>query len=172
MDNCFGRNPCGRHFSYDAPREINGCDLGWYSHLPGGIGKLGDVRFVLDGAPKHVHYPYNPDADNCGWTEGWVNLNTAFNLSLAYMAKADTELTIQQKDGAVVVRLRAPLNFDYEKRETARVELHFEDGSAQEITLHEESVSSGFFTGSLTPQEKPVSATYGYGYLATETALE
>jgi len=172
MDNCFGRNPCGRHFSYDARREIEGCDLGWYSHLPGGIGKLGDVRFVLDGAPKHVHYPYHPEAGNYGWTEGWVNFNTAFNLSLAYMAKADTELTLQQKDGAVVVRLRAPLNFDYEKRETARVELHLEDGSAQEITLHEESASSAFFTGSLTPQEKPVSASYGYGYLATEAVLE
>jgi len=172
MDNCFGRNPCGRHFSYDAPRDIEGCDLGWYSHLPGGIGKLGEARFVLDGAPKHVHYPYNPGAGNYGWTEGWVNFNTAFNLSLAYMAKADTELTLHQKGAAVVVRLHAPLNFDYERTETARVELHFEDGSSQEVTLHEESLNSPFFIGSLTPQKKPISASYGYGYLATEAIFK
>jgi len=172
LDNCFGRNPCGRHFSYDAIREIEGCDLGWYSHLPGGIGKLGDVRFVLDGAPKHVHYPYNPGAGNYGWTEGWVNFNTAFNLSLAYMARADTELTLEQKDAPVVVRLRAPLNFDYQKKETARIELRFDDGTKQELTLHEESNNSAFFTASLNSQQKPISASYGYGYLAANAILK
>ena len=172
MDICFGRNPCGRHFSYDAPREIEGCDLGWYSHLPGGIGQLANVRFALDGAPKHVHYPYNPGAGNYGWTEGWVNFNTAFNLSLAYMAKADTELTLQRRGAAVVARLRAPLNFHYERTETARVALHFKDGSMQEVTLDEESQNSEVFTGALTPARMPVSAGYGYGYLATKAALE
>ena len=171
MDNCFGRNPCGRHFSYDATREIEGCDLGWYSHFPSGIGRLGDARFVLDGAPKHVHYPYNPDAGDYGWSEGWVNFNTAFNLSLAYMARTDTELELEQKGTAITVRLRAPLNFDYERKESARVVLQFEDGSTQEVVIHEESNNSAFFSASLTPSERLLSASYGCGYFAAKAIL-
>ena len=81
MDNAFGRNPTGRHFSYDAPREIEGCELGWYKFHRGGIGQLADVVFVFDAAPKNEHYPYNPQVGNVGWYEGWVNFNTCFNLA-------------------------------------------------------------------------------------------
>ncbi|MFO1520585.1 MAG: hypothetical protein U1G05_00785 [Kiritimatiellia bacterium] len=60
FDNMFGRNPTGRHFSYDAPREIEGVEFGWYKFLPGGIGRLAEARFVIDGSPKDGHYPYHP----------------------------------------------------------------------------------------------------------------
>jgi hypothetical protein len=43
FDNMFGRNPTGRHFSYDAPREIEGVEFGWYRFLPGGIGRLAEA---------------------------------------------------------------------------------------------------------------------------------
>ncbi|MCH5376031.1 MAG: hypothetical protein JJ992_18840, partial [Planctomycetes bacterium] len=58
FDNGFGRNPVGRHFSYDAPREIEGVEFGWFSFYAGGIGQLAKARFVIDGAPKDCHYPY------------------------------------------------------------------------------------------------------------------
>ena len=84
FDNAFGRNPTGRHFSYDGPSEIEGVDLGWYSAHHGGVGLLEPVRFVFDGSPKTNHYPNHPEIGNLGWTEGWVQFNTAFNISMAY----------------------------------------------------------------------------------------
>ena len=51
FDNAFGRNPTGRHFSYDGPKEIEGVDQGWYSTHHGGVGLLEPVRFVFDGSP-------------------------------------------------------------------------------------------------------------------------
>lgn len=89
FDNGFGRNPVGRHFSYDAPREIEGVEFGWFKFLPGGIGRLADARFVIDGSPKDGHYPYHPEKGDFGWTEGWIQFNTPFNLSLAWLAYAE-----------------------------------------------------------------------------------
>lgn len=176
VDNCFGRNPCGRHFSYDAPRELQGVEHGWYSYHKGGIGKLADARFVLDGAPKHVHYPYHPEKRNYGWTEGWVNFNTAFNLSLAYMAKADTELKLEQKGGVLVVRLRAPLNFDYAKDEPVTVTVRGSKSVA--VTLKEESARSRVHVGHVELTKLGVKAgdhlecTYGFGYMGTSTSIK
>ena len=47
IDNQWGRNPTGRHFSYDAPREIEGVERGWYTFHRGGIGQLAKARFCL-----------------------------------------------------------------------------------------------------------------------------
>ena len=91
FDNMFGRNPVGRHFSFDAPREIEGVEFGWFKFLPGGIGRLAEARFVIDGSPKNGHYPYHPEKGDFGWTEGWIQFNTAFNVSLAYLAWNETE---------------------------------------------------------------------------------
>lgn len=173
LDNCFGRNPCGRHFSYDAPRELQGVEHGWYSYHHGGIGQLANARFVLDGAPKHVHYPYNPKAGNYGWTEGWVNFNTAFNISLAYMARADTELKLKQEGGVLVVMLRAPLNFDYAKDEPVTLVISTKQGTTN-VTLKEDGPRSLVHSGHVNLSDLGVKAgdevwcSYGYGYMATE----
>jgi len=172
MDNCFGRNPCGRHFSYDAPREVEGVEHGWHSYHPSGIGQLAEVRFVLDGAPKHVHYPYHPERGNYGWTEGWVNFNTAFNVSLAYVTKADTNLELQQVGDEILVRLRAPLNFDTTEEEP--VTLTVKGPNSVPVTLTETSPASGEHIGRVSLSDlgaKPgdtVTCSYGFGYLATE----
>ena len=84
FDNMFGRNPLGRHFGFDAAKEIEGVDLGWFSKHEGGLGALGEVYGRLDGSPKESAYPYNPSA-HPGYTEGWVAFNTAWNMSLAYL---------------------------------------------------------------------------------------
>ncbi len=175
MDNCFGRNPCGRHFSYDASREVEGVEYGWYSYHKGGIGQLAEARFVLDGAPKHVHYPYHPERGNYGWTEGWVNFNTAFNVSLAYMAKADTKLRMVQHGDTVFVRLRTPLNFDVRKDEP--MELTVKGSKEVTITLVEEAPCSDTHVGQLSLSDLSVSAgetiecSYGFGYMQTSTSL-
>lgn len=186
-DNCFGRNPTGRHFSYDAPREVEGVELGWYSFHHGGIGRLAEARFVLDGAPKNAHYPYHPERGNIGWTEGWVQFNVAYNISLAYLAHAETNVTLARRGDELIVRLEAPLNFDYDKAETATVIVTSGEG-VERITVTEESASSRFLSAKVKLhtakaaasgdggiQAAPgasIEAAYGFGYLARRATLK
>lgn len=170
MDNAFGRNPTGRCFSYDAPREIEGCDLGWFSYMRGGIGQLGDVRFVFDGAPKNEHYPYDPQVGNVGWTEGWIEFNTAFDISLAFMALADTRLEAVRTGDEIEIRLTAPLNFDYDKVETATVELATA-GKVSRIELREEGKNAAVFSARVKAPAGEAVISYGYGCFGHRTTV-
>lgn len=176
FDGMFGRNPTGRHFSFDAPREIEGVEHGWYSFHVGGIGRLAAVRFVIDGSPKNQHYPYHPEAGNVGWTEGWVQFNTAFNISLAYLAFAETSLTLRREGDDVVVQLTAPLNFDYAKVETAEIILTTgpaDSAATATLDVIEDSADSRTFTGrTRLPAGTSATASYGFGYLARRVTLQ
>lgn len=172
FDNCFGRNPAGRHFSYDAPREIEGVEFGWYSYHHGGIGQLANARFVFDGAPKNDHYPYHPELGDIGWTEGWVNFNTAYNLSMSYLARSETQIQAQYRDGVLSVRLKAPINFDYTKREYAEVRVLLADGSGLRMRVDEESSDSAYLSGQLDLGAAPVSVAYGFGYFEVRTDVK
>lgn len=179
FDAMFGRNPSGRHFSYDAPREIEGVEHGWYSFLPGGIGRLAEARFVLDGSPKNQHYPYHPEVGNVGWTEGWIQHNTPFNLSLAYLARHSSKIELARDGEELVIRLEAPLNFDSKTIETASVKLNISSGGSKTVELNEEGPDSRFFSARLPVSQLPkaangdakLQATYGHGYLATQSQL-
>lgn len=163
LDNSFGRNPCGRHCSFDAVAEIEGVDLGWYHQHPGGIGQLEDARFVLEGAPKNAHYPYHPERADIGWTEGWVSFNVAYNLSLAYMAWIDTSFEVTEDKKWKTIRLKVPLNFDYTKAETVTVNLTNKKGKVTPLILTEESPNSAYFSAKVkVPANTTVS--YGLGY--------
>lgn len=187
FDNMFGRNPVGRHFSFDGPREIEGVEFGWFRDLPGGIGKLSGARFVLDGSPKDGHYPYHPEKGDFGWTEGWVQFNVAYNISLAYLAWSETKVEAVRNGGDLVVRLTAPLNFAYDKVETATVLVTTASGDTERVKVTEESPCGATFIGRipLTPANTPardngsleaksgekVVVSYGYGYLARQITL-
>jgi len=187
FDNMFGRNPAGRHFSFDAPREIEGVEHGWFTYLQGGIGRLANARFVFDGSPKNAAYPYHPENGNTGWTEGWIQFNTPFNVSLAYLAHAETEITIQRDADAIVVRLKAPLNFDYSKVESGTVQISASSGDEETLIVTEESANAQFLSGRIRFQTGPVSqrgdgllqlaprasvkAGYGYGYLGRDAEI-
>ena len=187
FDNGFGRNPTGRHFSYDAPREIEGVETGWYSFLPGGIGQLANARFVIDGSPKNPHYPFHPEAGNVGWTEGWVQFNTAFNVSLAYLANATTRIQARRDGNELAVRLEAPLNFDAKTVESAAVLVTSPDGDTETVTVKEESADSRWLSGRLplanggaaVPNDgrlqaargRAVDVSYGHGWLACRATV-
>lgn len=90
VDNVFGRNPTGRAAQYrvtDPDLAFEGLDKGWFSEYQGGYGILQGLPGVLDGSPKNGHYPYEPTLGNIGHTEGWVNVNTAFAESVAWLAR-------------------------------------------------------------------------------------
>ncbi len=171
FDNAFGRNPAGRHFSYDAPREIEGVEHGWYSYHEGGIGQLAEARFVFDGSPKNQHYPYHPEVGDVGWSEGWVTFNTAYNLSLSYLALSESSIEASYDGQVLTVRLQAPINFDYDLIERAQVRVLMRDGSEQIMTVIEESVDSPFLSGKLALKGEPHSVAYGYGYFETRFIL-
>ena len=187
MDHAFGRNPTGRHFIYDAPREIEGVERGWYSFYVGGVGELEDVPFTFDGAPKAPSYPYNPEVGNISWTEGWVSFNTAFNRSLAAMAYFETELKLEQHHDKVELRLRTPWNFDYATTELLELTLVTSTGDREVITLQEMDPLSSVLGGQIiTIRNAPpiphngtlevetgdiVSVAYGHGYYSHRTDL-
>ncbi|WP_309379813.1 discoidin domain-containing protein [Cerasicoccus frondis] len=172
FDNAFGRNPAGRHFSYDAPREIEGVEFGWYSYHEGGIGQLAEARFVFDGSPKNQHYPYHPEVGDVGWSEGWVTFNTAYNLSLSYLALSETAIEASWNGRVLTVRLKAPINFDYGQIEHAKIRVLLMDGSEQLMTVTEESVDSPYLAGELELTNAPHSVAYGYGYFETRVSLQ
>ncbi|MEX0643224.1 MAG: discoidin domain-containing protein [Pirellulales bacterium] len=187
MDNAFGRNPTGRAFSHDAPREVEGVDIGWYIKVRGGVGQLGDARFVLEGAPKREHYPYNPSVGNVGWTEGWIEFNTAYNASLAAMAYRDTKVRLTKKRDAIAVDLRAPLNFDYQHEEPIALQVESSNGDTETVTLKENGAFAEEFVGILPTvigdaepgdgilqirDDGCVETSYGYGYLTRRSKIQ
>jgi hypothetical protein len=171
VDDCFGRNPCGRHFSYDAPREIEGVEHGWYSFHKGGIGQLENSRFVFDGSPKNAHYPFHPEVGNVGWTEGWVAFNSAWNASLAALATHDTQLTCERRGRGILVRLRAPLDFDECTRETGVVTV-VRDGVPEPLEVVEEDVDSAWLSAVIDDAAGVTRVTYGHGFWQTATDVQ
>lgn len=172
FDQLFGRNPVGRHFSFDAPREVEGVEHGWFKFHVGGIGRLAEARFVIDGSPKNAHYPYHPEKGDTGWTEGWIQHNLPFNLSLAYLARSDTRLELVRDGSDVIVRLEAPLNFDATTVETGVVEVVAADGTRERVTVSEESADGRRFTARLPGRAAAgLSASYGVGYMGTTASL-
>ena len=188
VDNFSGRNPVGRHFCFRAPSEVEGVEYGWFSRYPGGIGRLRDARFVIDGAPKNQHYPYNPEIGNVGWTEGWIQFNTPLNLSLAYLAWSESAIELKREANHLLVRLRAPLDFDYGKAETATVAIASGQGDSERVTVTESGPSTGVFTGRLPLRSNAatsindgvlqfrdgttVQASHGFGYLGRHAKLK
>jgi len=188
FDNMFGRNPVGRHFSFDAPREIEGVEHGWFKFHVGGIGRLVNARFVIDGSPKNAHYPYHPEKGDIGWTEGWIQFNTAFNISLAYLAWSESKIDLSKEGDELVIRLRAPLNFDYGKVETGNVIVTTSDGKQVRVTVTEDSANSMTFTERITLQPETaapvrnrvltfqpgttIKVCHGFGYLGRHATLK
>jgi hypothetical protein len=167
LDNVFGRNPVGRHFSYDAPREVEGVEHGWFTFCPGGIGRLAQARFVLDASPKDFHYPYHPEMLGRGYTEGWIQFNTPFNASMAYLAYDRTALQVTREGDSVLIRLCAPINFDDAVPETATLQLTTPNGSVTDLTVTEEATASPFLMVRIPAAKAPAGSvvSYGFGYL-------
>ncbi|WP_234735797.1 galactose-binding domain-containing protein [Tellurirhabdus bombi] len=190
MDNVYGRNPTGRHYSYDALTDFEGADLGWFKELEGGAASLQTVRGVLDGSPKEGVYPYDPYSGDPGHTEGWVTFNTAWMAGLAYLAADVTEIQFydaefknriqQARSGQKIgIRLTAPLNLDPTKSEKAMVVLTDSKGAQNRMTLDEAGTNGVYFQQVIDLAASPVAvskkgglrASYGLGDFKKEAVL-
>ena len=187
LDGMYGRNPVGRHFSFDAPREVEGVEHGWFRFYPGGIGRLADARFVIDGSPKNAHYPYHPEVGDIGWTEGWVQFNVCYNITLSYLAWSESKVEVSREGDEIVIRLTAPLNFDYNQAETGSVTVFSGLGDEERVTVTEDSNSSATLTGRIKLQPASaakagdgnlqfkegttIKASHGFGYLGRHATI-
>lgn len=188
LDNFSGRNPVGRHFCFRAPTEIEGVEYGWFKRYPGGIGRLRDARFVIDGSPKNPHYPYHPEIGDVGWTEGWIQFNVALNISLSYLAWSETSLDLKREGDELVVTLRAPLDFDPAQAETGTVDVESGQGDRERVTVTETGPATGIFVGRVRLQPDAatvpgdgtlqfrtgttVRVSHGFGYLGHHATLK
>ena len=138
---------------------------------------------VIDGNAPEGCYPYNPSAYNTGYTEGWVNYNAAWNVSIAYLAADACSLAVSAESGkvgdAVTVTLNAPLNTDPAKQEQGEVQITLADGTRTSLTVLEVGTDSAVFTGIYNlPQTEEVEISYGSGLfknactVAVETDVE
>lgn len=170
LDNVFGRNPTGRHFSYDAETDFEGVEQGWFKEYQGGAGQLQSARGVLDGSPKETTYPYNPYAGDPGHTEGWVTFNTAWNAALAFLSTADVEVVTMGANfqfskssvGAgqtAGIRLEAPLNFDYDELEKGTVQVKVNGEARRDLEVTEASLNSRFFQTTIEIQPEQASTS-------------
>ncbi|MEU5100757.1 hypothetical protein AB0H07_00470 [Streptomyces sp. NPDC021354] len=185
VDNIFGRNPTGRHASYDAPSKtvgFEGVEHGWFSEYYGGAGLLENVPGVLDGSPKNGHYPFNPEQGNIGHTEGWVAFNTAWNESLAWRAADQTQLKVSTRgraparvvpgDTEVRIDLAAPLNLDADTLGQGTVDVRVGDRATKRLTVTQTEKNSKTFSATVnlaTLGAKPrdaITVTYGHGPFA------
>lgn len=168
IDNMFGRNPSGRMFFYDAIRDIEGADLGWYKKYAGGNGVLGDVAGRIDGSPKEASYPYNPDADP-GYTEGWIAYNSAWNASLAYEAAdkilVSTDVSKVEAGNPIQITMTSAANLDYSQVETAEVVVtNTMTGESEKVTVTENAEDGSYFTGTYIVPDTTCKLEISYGY--------
>lgn len=167
IDHVFGRNPTGRHYSYDAVRDFEGADLGWFREYDGGAGMLQTARGVLDGSVKEPAFPYDPYGGDPGHTEGWVTFNTAWMMAMAYQAADATRIEVfdeqwtnpvneTTRSGRIGIRLYAPLNLDPTVQETATVQVSGgAKGEKVVIRLKEHALNGLYFDGMLAIDTLP-----------------
>ena len=94
--------------------------------------------------------------------------------AVAYLAHAETSLTLRRDGDNVIVQLTAPLNFDYAKIETAEVVVISATGATEKLLVTEDSPNARTFSGRLRAPRNPsatVEASYGFGYLAHRATL-
>ncbi|MFC6099405.1 hypothetical protein [Olivibacter domesticus] len=181
IDNVFGRNPTGRHYSYDACVDFEGADIGWFQELEGGAGMLQTVRGVLDGSPKEDVYQYDPYGGDPGHTEGWVTFNTAWMEGIAYRNYDLTALSVigNLKNKEITLQLAAPLNLNPLVQEQAKIRVAKNGKDDTVVVLEEEGVDALYFKKVLNVEELPfklikgdvLTFSYGLGHFTKEASI-
>ncbi len=177
IENVFGRNPTGRHFSFDGPLDFEGVNEGWFQEYQGGPGMLHLARGVLDSSAKETTFPYKPYTGFPGHTEGWVTFNIPWNISQAYMSPQKTSvavfdssfsksITSARPGDKIGIEITAPLNFDYARREHGKAFVYLNNRLVK-VAVKEVNTSSNRFRGKFTvphDQSDPFKVAYGIAW--------
>jgi hypothetical protein len=129
-------------------------------------------------------YPFNPSG-SYRHLEGWVNHNTAWNVSLAMLNWFDNQpLQAERQKHSLLVRWQAPVNYDATVRDSLPLTLYVNGAPAGTVTLTEETNNGLVFSASIPLQNdallinnKPVKVKkgdtikLGYGYGILEKGL-
>ncbi len=186
VNQVFGLNPAQAHYSNKSDERLEidgywpGIETGWPDAHPNGAGKLGRVRGALDGTPLDNMFPYNPEPDKEGVlsyyaTEGWAVTNRAWLSSMVFSTLGSHELKVFNSKGESVERvkngetltieLKAALNQDWQKPESAWVLLSVKDQEVRKIEVTETGDNTGVFRATYkveAPEKSMIEISYGY----------
>jgi hypothetical protein len=188
VDFVFGRNPAGAHLGNKSRLRVAmdgfwpGVEVGWPHPYVFGTGELGPVRGALDGSPTDAAFPFNPSeaasADRPGvyGTEGWSITNRAWMSTVTFSTLGShairfmdpqTGATIQKPKPDIPprVELRAALNMNPERVETAWIEVQRDGGISRQLVT-ETGVNTGLFATDVTVPAGLKTLTVSYGHLA------
>jgi hypothetical protein len=195
VNQVFGLNPAEAHYSNKSKERLDingywhGIEKGWpYSH-PHGYGQLGKVRGTLDGTPLDNMFPYTMNSDiseiNFAYaTEGWAATNRAWMSTVTFSTLGSHELKIynenfqkevtNSRQGEVVnIQLNAALNLDFEKKETAWVQVQVDEEEAFKVKVLETDVNTGIFESQfILDYQESSRIQFSYGYLGFEKKVE
>jgi hypothetical protein len=88
------------------------------------------------------------------------------------LAFSESSLAARVVGDELVVQLTAPLNFDYDRVETAELVVTLITGAAVKLTVTEDSPNARTFSGRMQrPKEAITEVSYGFGYLAHRAKL-
>ena len=101
--------------------------------------------------------------------------NSAFNLSLGYLARQDTELQIEQEGNKLKVQLNAPIHFDASADPT--VEVQVAGKKEAKLNLQRTSLREQTYTGEwsldhiLAKPGDTIEVSYGHGYMQVRKTI-
>lgn len=185
FDNLYGRNPLNAHAAHHPEKGFSDIEKAFPKGFPDDIcARLELVRGTLSCLPGTEMYPFNPSG-SYRHLEGWVNHNTAWNVSLAMLNWFDNEpVKAQRKKDALQISWQAPVNYDPAVKDTLPLTVYVNDRLAGRVVLTEEGNNSLGFTATvpvqgdaLLVQGKPVpvkkgdTIKLGYGYGILEKSL-
>ncbi|WP_190277631.1 hypothetical protein [Adhaeribacter rhizoryzae] len=166
-----------------------GVEKGWpwaYTH---GYGQLGKVRGTLDGTPLDYHFPREnkspvvtasaepvPQIMNGSYaTEGWAISNRGWMATVTFATLGSHEIRHLDKKGKkvietaraneeVIIELKAALNQDWQKPESAWVEVAVDEQPFVKVPVTETGPNTGVFRAVYKVGGK-ANLTAKYGYL-------
>ncbi|TWI82029.1 hypothetical protein LX66_5346 [Chitinophaga japonensis] len=150
FDNLYGRNPLNVFTAHYPEMGFTGVEKGFPKGYHEDVcARLELVRGALSCLPGTEMYPFNP-AGSYRHLEGWVNHNTAWNVSLAMLNWFDNQpLSLTRQENGLAVRWQAPVNDDVQARESLPLIVYVNGREAGTVTLAEEGSNSHAFAALL-----------------------
>ncbi|MCF6405022.1 hypothetical protein L3C95_19125 [Chitinophaga filiformis] len=110
FDNLYGRNPLNVHAAHHPERGFNGISKGYPKGYQEDVcARLELSRGSISCLPGTEMYPFNPLGKD-RHLEGWVNHNTAWNMSLAVLSWYDNRpQALEKKNDGLYVSWQAPV---------------------------------------------------------------